>query len=523
MLFLTTLGTLRLDKDGSPVTGAAAQRLRLALLAVLAASPRGVSRETLAALLWGERDEERARHSLEQALYGIKRSLGIDPVRRTSTALVLDATVMSTDVAQFDGAIDAEHWEAAAKSYGGAFLEGVLLNDAADFEHWAARERSRRRDAFHRALEQCAGAAARRQELSDAVHWWRRLHQETAASTRSVIGLARALDAAGERDEALRLAETHAAELPAGAKSRSELSDLLATLKGTTHSSRESAAQPAVSRDALSADVAEALGGAYRIEGRFTRSRLYNAFRARHLKSGRLSIIKVLEPSIVRYGDRRTLVQHLQRATVLAHEHLIGFETVGTVQHLVYLVGPDDEGETLLDRVKQRGELAVADALSLARQIGGALAYAHGAGVLHLDLTPKRILMRQRSALLRDTGVTSAIFAAALTAGPRSGETEVVLGTPAFMSPELMRAQGAPNERCDLFSLAAIVYYALTGLAPFGPTGAGAQARPVTPSAASIRSTVPAALDVALARAMSPLRSDRQASIDEFLRELPLG
>ncbi|HEY7566410.1 MAG TPA: hypothetical protein VH762_02490, partial [Gemmatimonadaceae bacterium] len=69
MLFLTTLGTLRLDRDGVPVTGAAAQRLRLALLSVLAASPRGMSRETLAALLWGESDEERARHSLEQALY----------------------------------------------------------------------------------------------------------------------------------------------------------------------------------------------------------------------------------------------------------------------------------------------------------------------------------------------------------------------------------------------------------------------------------------------------------------------
>ncbi len=520
MLFLTTLGTLRLDRDGAPVTGAAAQRLRLALLAVLAASARGVSRETLAALLWGARDEERARHSLEQALYGLKSSLGVDPVRRTSTALVLDSTVLKTDVAEFDGAIDAADWERAAKTYRGPFLEGVLLNDAPDFEHWTERERSRRRDAFHQSLEHCANAASTRRELPDAVRWWRRLHQETAFSTRSTIGLARALDAAGERDEAVSVAEAHAAELGPAAKSKPELTALLAALKGTPTREEGGASVPSGS-ESITADLSEALGSTYRIEGRISRSRLYDAFRARQVQSGRLSIIKVLDPSIVRYGDRRTLVQQLERAAALTHDHLAGFDTVGAVRHLVYLIGPDDEGENLLDRVRQRGELAVSDALSLARHVGAALAYAHTAGVLHLDLTPKRILVRQRSALLRDTGVVSAIRAAVATGGPKTDETDVVLGTPAFMSPELMRAQGSPNERGDLFSLATVLHYALTGAAPFGPAGAGAQARPVPPSAASIRPTVPAALDAALQRAMSPLRSDRQASVNEFLSELP--
>ncbi len=522
MLHLTTLGTLRLDRDGAPVTGAAAQRLRLALLAVLAASPRGVSRETLAALLWGERDEERARHSLEQALYGLKSSLGVDPVRRTSTALVLDSTVLDTDVAEFDGAIDAADWERAAKAYSGPFLEGVLLNDAPDFEHWTERERSRRRDAFHRALEQCANAATTRYQLSDAVRWWRRLHQETALSTRSTIGLARALDAAGDRDQALSVAEAHAAELGLAAKSKPELTELLATLKGTAAATREQGRESMPSSsESISADLSEALGSTYRIEGRIARSRLYDAFRARQVQSGRLSIVKVLDPSIVRYGDRRTLVQQLERAATLAHDHLAGFDSVGAVRHLVYLIGPDDEGENLLDRIKQRGELAVSDALSVARQVGSALAHAHAAGVLHLDLTPKRILMRPRSALLRDTGVVSAIRSAVATGGPKTDETDVVLGTPAFMSPELMRAQGSPNERSDVFSLAAIVHFALTGAAPFGTAGAGAQARPVPPSAASIRPTVPPPLDAALQRAMSPLRSDRQASVNEFLSELP--
>lgn len=526
LLFLTTLGTLRLDRDGAPVTGAAAQRLRLALLAVLAASPRGVSRDTLAGLLWGERNEERARHSLEQALYGLKSSLGVDPVRRTSTALVLDATVLRTDVAEFDAAIGAEDWERAAKAYSGAFLEGVLLSDAPEFEHWAERQRARRRDAFHRALEQCATAASARRAHDEAVHWWRRLHQETSFSTRSTIGLLRALDAAGDREEALSVAETHAAELARAARSTPELADLLGKLRGTsTQSGGESArgeefASKPVSAS-VSADLSQALGDAYRIEGRIARSRIYDAFRARHVQSGRLSIVKVLDPAIVRYGDRRTLLQQLERAAALSHEYLAGFSLVGTLRHLVYLLGPDDEGETLLERVRQRGELAVTDALTLAHQVGSALSHAHAAGVLHLDLTPKRVLMRQRSALLRDTGIVSAIRGAVATGGPKSDETDVVLGTPAFMSPEFMRAQGLPNERSDLFSFAAVLHFGLTGAPPFGTTGAGAQARPVAPSTAAIRPSVPAALDAALSRALSPLRSDRQVSVSDFLKELP--
>jgi serine/threonine-protein kinase len=358
--------------------------------------------------------------------------------------------------------------------------------------------------------------------LPDAVRWWRRLHQETAFSTRSTIGLARALDAAGERDQALAVAEAHAAELGAAAKSRPELTALLADLKGpATPTRNDLTASVASSSESIAADLSAALGSTYRIEGRIARSRLYEAFRARQAQSGRLSIIKVLDPSIVRYGDRRTLLQQLERAATLEHEYLAGFDTVGTARHLVYLVGPDDEGEILLERVRQRGELAVSDALLLARQVGSGLAQAHTAGVLHLDLTPKRILVRQRSALVRDTGLVSAIRAAVDTGGRKTDDTDVVLGTPAYMSPELLRAQGAPTERSDLFSFAAILYYALTGAPPYGSSGAGAQARPVAPSAASVRPTVPPALDAALQRALAPLRSDRQTSIDEFLSELP--
>ena len=73
---LRTFGGLSLTGESGPVTGAATQRRKLALLAVLAtAGERGVSRDRLLALFWPESDAERARHSLTQSLFALRREL----------------------------------------------------------------------------------------------------------------------------------------------------------------------------------------------------------------------------------------------------------------------------------------------------------------------------------------------------------------------------------------------------------------------------------------------------------------
>ena len=81
MLRLTTFGGLALSRDGVALTGAAAQRSRLSLLALLAtAGPTGFSRDKLLLYLWPESDEERARHALKQAVYSLRRELGSEEV-----------------------------------------------------------------------------------------------------------------------------------------------------------------------------------------------------------------------------------------------------------------------------------------------------------------------------------------------------------------------------------------------------------------------------------------------------------
>ena len=106
MLRLLTLGGLSLCDDGTPVTGAASQRSRLALLAVLAtAGPAGVTRDKLLALLWPESDDERARHALKQAVYALRRDLGTENAIVGTATLSLDASVVTSDIREFDDAI----------------------------------------------------------------------------------------------------------------------------------------------------------------------------------------------------------------------------------------------------------------------------------------------------------------------------------------------------------------------------------------------------------------------------------
>jgi len=108
MLRLTTFGGLALSRDGVALTGAAAQRSRLSLLALLAtAGPTGFSRDKLLLYLWPESDEERARHALKQAVYSLRRELGSEEVIVGTASLSLNPVIITSDAREFEAAIAA--------------------------------------------------------------------------------------------------------------------------------------------------------------------------------------------------------------------------------------------------------------------------------------------------------------------------------------------------------------------------------------------------------------------------------
>jgi predicted ATPase/DNA-binding SARP family transcriptional activator len=209
VLRLKTFGGLWLEGDEGPLTGAV-QRRRLVLLAALAAAgQKGMSRDALVGLLWPEVGEARARASLSQALYALKRNTGEDELVLGHDVLTLNSEVLESDVSDFEHAIARRDFEAAASLYSGPFLAGVFISEAVDLEHWLDGVRLRFSQAAEQALGALAMDAERRRDFAAASNWWRRLVEIDALKTRAVLGLMESLVARGDRGEALRTAERY--------------------------------------------------------------------------------------------------------------------------------------------------------------------------------------------------------------------------------------------------------------------------------------------------------------------------
>src|SRR5256885_15867746 len=145
MLTLRTFGGLSLESDTGAVRGAALQKRRLAVLVLLAvARERGLSRDKLLAYLWPENETERARHTLSQLLYALRRDLDCDVVAPMSGDMLgLNRAVISCDVIEFEDALDAAELERGVALYGGSFLDGWYVGEAPEFERWVESQRSR--------------------------------------------------------------------------------------------------------------------------------------------------------------------------------------------------------------------------------------------------------------------------------------------------------------------------------------------------------------------------------------------
>jgi len=151
---LVTLGRFAvLDGNGKPVN--LSTRKQAVLLAYLALQPDGIcGREVLATAFWGDCDEARARHSLSQALYDLKRSLGPQVVRSDSRCVWIPKGMVTVDASEVLRLADERSPEAALaidRLYQGDLLHGMEL-DQEGFDTWLGAERERLRCAAHRTI-----------------------------------------------------------------------------------------------------------------------------------------------------------------------------------------------------------------------------------------------------------------------------------------------------------------------------------------------------------------------------------
>jgi len=208
---INTLGGLSVrGEDGAPLSGAAAQPRRMAILALLArAGERGISREKLLSLLWPDADDERGPRTLAQALYALRRDLGVEEAIVGSKDLRLDPALASSDASEFSSALARGEDERAVNLYQGPFLDGFHLAGADEFSRWAERERAAIANEYSRALESLARAARAAGDARTSVAWWRKLAAIEPLNARVTVGLMDALATSGDRAGAIQHARVY--------------------------------------------------------------------------------------------------------------------------------------------------------------------------------------------------------------------------------------------------------------------------------------------------------------------------
>jgi serine/threonine-protein kinase len=160
----------------------------------------------------------------------------------------------------------------------------------------------------------------------------------------------------------------------------------------------------------------------------------------------------------------------------------------------------------------------------LARQVADALGYAHEEGIVHRDIRPENILLESGHALVADFGIARALETAG---GERLSASGVVLGTPAYVSPEQAGGSGEIDGRSDIYSLGCVLYEMLAGLPPFtGATRGAVLARVMAeavPPLRTVRPDVPIQVERAVMAALAKQPRQRFGKAAEFAAALGSG
>ncbi|MDQ2669705.1 MAG: protein kinase [Gemmatimonadota bacterium] len=281
---------------------------------------------------------------------------------------------------------------------------------------------------------------------------------------------------------------------------------------------------PDSSDRSLPARLAEALGGAYTIEGEIGRGGMGVVYRARDERLQRRVAIKVLPPELAFQAEiRERFTREAQTAARLSHPNIVPIHTVGEGNGLVYFVMGYVDGESVGGRIKRRGRLPVEEVRRIMRETADALGAAHAVGIVHRDVKPDNILLEgtRGRVMVTDFGIAKALSGASSATLTGAG---VAIGTPSFMSPEQAAGERDIDGRSDLYSLGIVSYQMLTAELPFSaPTVAGILMKQITepaPMVTAKRSDVPEDLALAIARCLEKDPENRWPTADALRRAL---
>lgn len=215
--------------------------------------------------------------------------------------------------------------------------------------------------------------------------------------------------------------------------------------------------------------VGSVIADRYRIVSRLGEGGMGTVFLAEHVKIGRKSAVKVVKPDMA--ADPDALARFIREATnasKIEHPNVANIHDFGELEDgRLYLAMEFVEGESLAALLHRDGPVAPYRAAQIVTQVAAGLQAAHDLGIVHRDLKPENIMLaRHKDGSDKVKLVDFGIAKSHADAGQKVTRTGVLIGTPAYMSPEQV-AGGEVNGASDQFALACSTFEMLTGVLPF--------------------------------------------------------
>src|SRR5213075_1587073 len=212
----------------------------------------------------------------------------------------------------------------------------------------------------------------------------------------------------------------------------------------------------------MTTPVGTLLSGRYRLDAQIGTGGMSTVYRSFDTVLERPVAIKLMHREIASHSEQLERFRREARAVAqLSHPHIVTVLDAGEDEGTPFIVFEYVEGETLKERIRRCGRLAIPEAIAYAVEIARALGAAHERGIVHRDIKPQNVLIDpEGSAKVTDFGIARTLEEEGLTADGR------VLGTTDYVSPE--QALGHPvTGQSDIYSLEICLFEMLTGDVPF--------------------------------------------------------
>ena len=251
---------------------------------------------------------------------------------------------------------------------------------------------------------------------------------------------------------------------------------------------------------------------------------------ARDVDLDREIAIKVLKPE---YLTKPQIVQRFikeaRAAAKIGHAGIVTVFECGQIQGTgtradgnAYIAMELLVGQSLSDRLLDGGRMSMPRAIAITRQLAAALGAAHHAGIIHRDLKPDNVFLVPDAAVMGGERVKVLDFGVAKLMDPADDgvntHSQMMLGTPKYMSPEQARSASTVDHRADIYALGCMLFEMLTGRVPFGGDAGElllAHQKTAPPSARLVVSTVPPSIDALIRRMLAKAPDDRPQTMNE--------